>query len=638
MKLSAALAVVLLAAPPALAETTPCHEMLDDALAAIALTREDLHFRTDYADHPDSFRISVVDSLLENPLDTEHYVWALSNRLGSGWCLRCLIATCAGELDLAVSASDGEDPVGAAAGPDALPSDPKPTGPDIVAALLPAIERAAAEIERAFAGLTEDERAFVRAHAPVLLEEDEFDPDKPIDEKEREEKEEEELGDRLLEIAGRVDYEALARAGVIAAGAVDRALFHIDDWSSPEDHARSGRVALASRVATGDVLSVIETEAGLAVIGGPGRTVYEVPCAITIDLGGDDEYRAGAGGATPMLPVSIAIDIDGDDRYEGGNHALGAGFMGAGVLVDLAGDDAYTAVDFSIGSGLFGVGLLHDRDGNDRYVGDTCAQGSGAFGIGVAIDHAGNDTYHAALFSQAFGFVMGVGVLYDWDGNDLYFAGGKYTDEIRYFDHFLSLSQGFGFGWRPDASGGIGLLVDEFGNDVYVSDIFGQGSSYWFSVGGLVDNFGNDQYISYQYAQGAGTHITVAALVDFDGDDNYVSKGVSQGCGHDLAIGILHDHNGDDNYTCHDLSQAAGNANGIGVLFDDRGDDVYSVRGVGNTHGYGNWRRDYGSIGVFIDAAGSDSYSGRGEDGAWWTHSTYGIGVDARAEEGAEQP
>jgi HEAT repeat protein len=211
-------------------------------------------------------------------------------------------------------------------------------------------------------------------------------------------------------------------------------------------------------------------------------------------------------------------------------------------------------------------------------------------------------------------------------------AGGRYTDEIRYFDHYISLSQGFGFGWRPDASGGIGMLVDRSGNDVYVSDIFGQGSSYWFAVGGLVDYAGNDQYVSYQYAQGAGTHITVAALVDCEGDDNYVSKGVSQGCGHDLAIGLLHDLAGDDNYTCHDLSQAAGNANGIGVLMDDEGDDAYSVRDPNNTHGYGNLRRDYGSVGVFLDCGGSDYYAGRGADGSWWTGSVHGIGIDTEKE------
>jgi hypothetical protein len=108
---------------------------------------------------------------------------------------------------------------------------------------------------------------------------------------------------------------------------------------------------------------------------------------------------------------------------------------------------------------------------------------------------------------------------------------------------------------------------------------------------------------------------------------------VSQGCGHDLAIGILHDLAGDDNYTCHDLSQAAGNANGIGVLFDDSGNDSYLVRNPVNTQGYGDLRRDYGSVGIFLDCGGRDSYSGRGKDNTWWSASNYGIGVDTESQE-----
>ncbi|MFH1502576.1 MAG: hypothetical protein ABIG03_05985 [Candidatus Eisenbacteria bacterium] len=618
--------------------------LLDDALSAIAMTRDDLSFRTDYADHPDSFRIAVVDSLLQNPLDTEHYVRGLAEELAVCRRLSELVGGCARELDVdsRASAAGGTDVGDPAAGETAAgASDGGRVEYSPVEVLLTGIREASVLIDRAFAGLTDEERAFIAEHAAVLLEEEEFDPEKPIDVRDREAEEDEELGDELLRVAGLVDYVSLASAGTVLAAAVDDAVPLLDLWDGPfEGRARRdapGDPGSDGGPWSGDVALVLETDAGTVVLGGPGRTVYEGTCAVIIDRGGDDVYLAGVGGAVPGLPACVVIDMGGDDTYLAGDHALGAGFMGAGVLVDLEGDDAYRAGNFSQGSGLFGVGVLRDAGGNDRYTGDTCTQGSGAFGIGVLLDEDGNDEYTAAVFSQAFGFVKGLGTLLDSAGNDVYFAGGKYTDEIRYFDHYISLSQGFGFGWRPDASGGIGLLADAGGNDVYVSDIFGQGSSYWFSVGGLVDASGNDQYVSYQYAQGAGTHITVAALVDLEGDDNYVSKGVSQGCGHDLAIGILHDLAGDDNYTCHDLSQGAGNANGIGILLDDSGDDAYSVRGPLNTHGYGNYRRDYGSVGIFIDAAGSDSYSGPGADGTWWVGSDHGVGIDAGPEGGAQE-
>jgi hypothetical protein len=620
-------ALVLGVAVPAVGAAASTDPLLNDALRAIAMTRADLSFRTDYADHPDSFRIAAVDSLLQRPLDTEHYTVRVAAALSEAESLDGLVARCAAELDLFPKRPAG------------LADDPtRPMGYSefVMDVIVPAIEDAARELDIAFANLSSEERAFVREHAPVLLEEEEFDPDKPIDVREREAEEEEALGNELLRIAGRVDYERIARAGRIIAQAVDVAIPRVREWSSagaaPETPGLRGHEGLAY----GDVLLVVNTLSGPVIIGGPGATTYLRGAAVIIDLGGDDVYEAGAAGAAGDLTAAIVIDAGGNDTYRSQHHSLGAGFMGVGILVDLAGDDSYAAGSFSLGSGLFGVGLLVDEDGNDSYAGDTCTEGSGAFGIGVHVDRAGNDSYKAALFSQAFGFVEGFGLLMDGDGNDTYFAGGKYTDEIRYFDHYLSLSQGFGFGWRPDASGGVGLLVDRGGNDVYVSDIFGQGASYWFAIGGLVDYAGNDQYVSYQYAQGAATHITVAALVDFEGDDNYVSKGVSQGCGHDLAIGILHDLSGDDNYTCHDLSQAAGNANGIGVLIDDAGDDAYCVRDPANTHGYGNLRRDYGSFGILIDGGGHDAYSGRGADGTWWNGSTYGIGIDARSAEGGE--
>ncbi len=614
--------------PPArdsseLLAASPSAGVMKEALRALALTHDDLSFRTDYADQPDSFRIAVVDRLLARPLETESYVAGFADEICAIASLEGLVGVCARDLDLIIDAPTRIEPTES--------MEPKSIGPTALDVLLPAMSEAAGLIIAAFDGLSEEQRRFVALHAPSILDEEEFDPDKPIDERDREAEEEEALADELLRIAGLVDYDRLATAGAVIARAVDVAIPLVVDDAMSLPRTRTDyeleRTA-SSWLASGDVLNIMETEAGTVIIGGPGRTTYRGGVALIIDVGGDDVYVGDVAAALRDLPVSIVIDLSGDDIYRGDAHSLGAGFMGVGVLADLEGDDVYTAGDFSLGAGLFGVGVLADAAGNDSYSGDTCTEGAGAFGIGVHRDKGGNDIYNAALFSQAFGFVGGAGLLHDVAGNDVYFAGGKYTDEIRYFDHYISLSQGFGFGWRPDASGGIGILVDEAGNDVYVSDIFGQGSSYWFAVGGLVDYSGNDQYVSYQYAQGAGTHITVAALIDCDGDDNYVSKGVSQGCGHDLAVGILHDLAGDDSYTCHDLSQAAGNANGIGILMDDAGNDAYSVRNPENTHGYGNLRRDYGSIGIFLDCGGADSYSGRGADGTWWTGSMHGIGVD----------
>jgi hypothetical protein len=113
------------------------------------------------------------------------------------------------------------------------------------------------------------------------------------------------------------------------------------------------------------------------------------------------------------------------------------------------------------------------------------------------------------------------------------------------------------------------------------------------------------------------------------GDDVYISHGVSQGCGHDLAFGMLWDKSGDDNYLAQSLSQGAGSANGFGILVDEEGDDGYYVSMKNNTQGYGNPRRDYGSVGMLLDFSGTDQYNGYGKDRTWWnTPSKWGVGVD----------
>jgi hypothetical protein len=89
------------------------------------------------------------------------------------------------------------------------------------------------------------------------------------------------------------------------------------------------------------------------------------------------------------------------------------------------------------------------------------------------------------------------------------------------------------------------------------------------------------------------------------------------------------DYSGNDTYQAYDLSQGAGSANGLGWLVDYRGDDSYQIKGRHNSQGYGNPRRDYGSIGLMMDLGGTDEYIGNGEDGGIWIiDSKWGIGVD----------
>lgn len=366
------------------------------------------------------------------------------------------------------------------------------------------------------------------------------------------------------------------------------------------------------------------------VIGGPGPNHYKGDYALIIDFGGDDTYELTR---RPNFTGQVIIDLGGNDKYFAlEDYALACGYFGYSVLIDVVGDDLYQGKNFSVGCGFFGCGLLWDQAGNDTYIGDQFTQGAGGFGIGILKDDGGNDRYQAARAGQGFGFVRGVGALLDANGSDNYFAGGKYKEllglsgEIRY----MSESQGYATGLRPDLSGGMGFLFDYDGDDSYNIDMNGQGASYWWGLGALVDFKGNDRYLAQQYAQGAGVHMSLGCLVDSSGNDFYFSKGVSQGCGHDLGVGMLFDLSGNDNYVAADGSQAYGSANGFGTLVDGQGNDGYYVKDKKTTQGVGNPRREYGSIAVFLDCGGNDRYDGNGGENRFWkpTGTMWGVGVD----------
>lgn len=372
-------------------------------------------------------------------------------------------------------------------------------------------------------------------------------------------------------------------------------------------------------------------------IGGPGKNIYTGKFDFIIDLGGDDVYNIerppltkGGQGGVLSGGFSCIIDLAGNDYYTtSSDFALAGGLFSSSFIFDKAGDDFYESKGSgNLGAAIGGLGLLYDEKGNDTYKGISFSIGAGCFGVGLLVDREGNDFYIANSYSQGFGMTEGVGAIIDNKGNDSYLVDSRSLDIGRYNDHYVSMCQGYGLGLRPFYAGGIGLIIEGEGNDIYNTDIFGQGGAYWYSLGAIVDKGGHDKYNGYQYSQGAGIHLAVGLLKDYDGWDFYQSNGVSQGCGHDFGYGMLWDVKGNDNYSAYSLSQGAGNADGIGILIDESGTDGYLNKYPSNTRGYGNPRREYGSIGVFLDASGSDYYSQPGYDSTFINSSSWGVFTD----------
>jgi len=443
---------------------------------------------------------------------------------------------------------------------------------------------------------------------------------------------------QLLQIVKKIDILELHSAGAIFAKGVEKILQLVQNLSK-QDNLHFKEV----QGVKGLVYEIFELPGGFkAVIGGLDDNVYTEDFAVIIDLGGNDTYLGRCAGAIGELntPVSFVIDLSGDDVYRNCNKLVnqGAGLFGAGLLWDLSGNDTYTAFHISQGAGLFGIGILIDEKGFDNYRAGYFVQGAGNFGSGILLDYEDDDVYHSYSWAQGMGGVWAYGLLYDKDGDDLYYAGGEYLHMPLDPDQFRSFAQGFGFGWRDVASGGIGFLYDRNGNDKYISEVYAQATSYWFALGMLFDEQGNDLYSAAQYSQGAGIHLSVGGLLDLEGDDHYFSRfGPAQGEGHDVAVGWLLDKDGDDVYYASG-GQGIGLTNSVGIFIDTRGNDDYCSR-EGMSQAGANWSRGTGGIGLFIDLQGDDRYAekDKGKNNSVWMSGTCALGMDLEAVESKKE-
>lgn len=322
----------------------------------------------------------------------------------------------------------------------------------------------------------------------------------------------------------------------------------------------------------GRVLMVEQVDGlGWIVVGSSYDNRYDMSrLAGVFEPGGDDTYEWGA----LRVGNQAIIDLSGNDRYRGGAEQGPAGaVLGLAFIDDRAGNDSYSGETLSCGAAIGGVALLLDRTGDDTYEGQLWSLGAAIHGAGLLIDLAGTDVYRGRLLCQGVGGPAGFGALIDTAGNDIYESrGASSIEDVPGVSR--SLSQGFGYGMRHYAAGGIGLLHDTAGDDNYVAGELTQGCGYWHGLGVLHDAAGSDRYTANRYAQGAGVHEAFGALLDDAGDDAYSSAiAAGQGVGWDRAAGALLDRCGNDQYRGEGLSQGSAAQQAIGMLIDLDGSD-----------------------------------------------------------------
>jgi len=389
------------------------------------------------------------------------------------------------------------------------------------------------------------------------------------------------------------------------------------------------------------VVASRDTPHGKILIGGKGRTRYQGTrrgpndFAAIYELGGDDVYANNAAGSVfGSIPTAIVVDYDGDDAYEsteafrqtygGEGVALttgegekdkteidrftqGAGDLGVGMLVDLKGNDNYIGLRYTQGTAFMGVGVLCDEQGDDTHRGHEYHQGVAHWGAGILIDGQGRDRYEAHHASQAVGFTGGCGMLLDaGSGDDSYYCKGTMPTGYGTAGVFEGWGQGLGTGYRPYASGGVGLLVDTGGKDRFEAGNFSQGGGYYYAFG-LLYSAGRepDVYIGSRYAQGFACHQAAGAFIEKGGDDRYMTRNaVAQGLSWDETSALFIDESGDDRYEGGGFSQGASAQNGFVIFIDRAGKDTYLYTDqarAGNNRYHGGW-----SLTFFLDLGGRE--------------------------------
>ena len=415
-------------------------------------------------------------------------------------------------------------------------------------------------------------------------------------------------------------------------------------YAGAQDIAAAVQVA-TTRVTTlegGSFMWRLTTALGDIVLSSGSDNMYvDQKILLCIDLSGKDTYINCPTNQTVNQWLSVVIDRSGDDKYlsssgfEGktvaeattrkaqrGLPGPGSATMGYTFLIDMEGNDLYRSARSSFGSATFGVAFMRDSGGDDIYDVYGESLGYGKFGIGILEDVEGKDIYTGFTQCQGIGMPGGVGLLIDQSGDDTYLADDTVIDfpSAQSAEHNVSMAQGAGYGRRMDyvdgrsIAGGIGMLIDTRGNDSYTCGVFGQGTGYWMGVGVLTDKDGNDKYTGQWYVQGAAAHFGIGYLQDRAGKDEYTAyMNMAQGAGHDFSVGYLIDESGDDLYLGTSLSLGAGNANGIGIFFDLDGADTYTAKGNdcfgrarANTDG--SLRSKAFSLGFFYDGGGRDTY------------------------------
>ncbi len=383
-------------------------------------------------------------------------------------------------------------------------------------------------------------------------------------------------------------YAALSKVNLVAIRQSALELDHVVQDSLPKL-----RVAAAS----GWIGKILFSENGVNVeVCGVGDDLHDTKNSnLCIDLGGRNRYlgRYGAG----IGYSSVLIDLGNEINTNFPDASTGIGILGVGIAVFEGSRPDLNGKNIAFGAGLAGVGIMK-VDQAFRMESRSMGQGFGMCGVGLLVSSKGTDSQKIGYLGQGAGIMGGVGWLFNPNGNDRYRAGGLIPDGISQ-KGFLSRSQGFS-GILP---GGIGLLTDNAGDDLYESGSESQACANGYGIGSLYDLAGEDAYVAQRQAQGYASSEGVAMLFDLAGDDTYmVRENECQSYAVDRSVALVLDRSGDDVVAAHDSQPATAQDGSVAIYLDAEGSDSFS-----GPVGVGVQMNGRFGIGVFVDFGGDNS-------------------------------
>lgn len=283
-------------------------------------------------------------------------------------------------------------------------------------------------------------------------------------------------------------------------------------------------------------------------------------------------------------------------------------FRDAALIVDPAGNDVYEQLAGGACPDL--LGLIHECNG---------------LVVSMVVDLLGDDRYlydGIPTNSQGSGSLGGIGLLVDLAGSDLYYSLFRQTQNVgSLWGGVTGYIDGGNQGY---ALAGFGLLLDGAGDDTYEGDVTSVPGQRSISIWG--------------FSQGVGNAGGVGIASDGTGDDRWLAYGIDGGMragggfqglypggsGFFGGLGLMTDTGlGHDKYYAWDngtttdfYAYGFGAFGGTGIFYEDGGDDDYqAVESATNPFivpllncAFGT--ASFAGLGVFLEMGGNDHYFG----------------------------